>query len=439
MVLETFYALTYRREDCILHYIEKLSHKVWSAFVVGKGTRSLPKTIVDIWKKFWEEIDRILGMLARQILKMKTPIVPNKVFFHTQESKYTCNPKYICEELQKQCPDIDIVWRVPNKGTSGVPDGIRTVKLNTFMYFKEIFSSKVVITNSFLYMGQPFTLKKDQVLIETWHGSLGIKRHDKKAIKDTWRRVYALEKTGKMTTYCISNSDLETSSLRSTYWSKTPILEYGHPRNDLFFPQYKEKRDILKEILFEEWGLPLDTQIAMYAPTFRDNKNFDCYNIDFQVLVEALKKRFGGEWCILLRYHPSLSNIYSKVNNKIKEYDFPIINVTKYLDMQELIAVTDIAITDYSSWIYDFVLLRKPGFIFATDIKDYNNERGFYYPLEETPFSIAQNNSELQENILLFDQEIYSDKVENFLKEKGCIEDGHASERVVELIKQVMK
>ena len=168
--------------------ISKFMHRVWAFFVEGKGVRSTARMV---WKKIWEEVDRLLGIFARWILKHKTAIVPNKIFFHTQESKYTCNPKYICEEVRKQGLGVEIVWRIPNKGVSGVPKGIRTVKLNTFNYFKEIFSSKIVITNSFLYLGQPFSLKKGQVLIETWHGSLGIKRHDKKAIKDTWRRVRA--------------------------------------------------------------------------------------------------------------------------------------------------------------------------------------------------------------------------------------------------------
>lgn len=419
-----------------MRYVGRAFHKIWGALVEGKGIRFTVKTI---WKKIWEEIDRILGIFARWILKIKTPIEPDKVFFHTQESKYTCNPKYICEELRKRYPNTKIVWRGPKKGESGIPGDIKVVELNSFDYFKEIFSSKIVITNSFLYLGQPFSLKKEQVLIETWHGSLGIKRHDKKAIKDTWRRVSALEKTGKMSTYCISNSSLETGSLRSTYWPKTEILEYGHPRNDLFFPEYAEKRAKLRKDLFAEWELEADTKIVMYGPTFRDDKNFDCYAIDFQQLAEALKERFGGKWCVLLRYHPSLLKVYKAHEKRTGKTGVPVINVTGHIDMQELIAVTDVAITDYSSWIYDFVLLRKPGFIFATDIEKYNNERGFYYPLEETPFPIARDNEELVQNILTFKAEPYQKRVEEFLADKGCVEDGHASEKVVELIKSIIE
>lgn len=460
--------------------IGKLWRKVLRDFVSGKGFSRLPGRLVELWTIFWTFIDRNVGRFFRMLLRCKTRTNPKKVMFLPQESKYCCNPKYICEELRKQCPDVEIVWRVPANGLdSGVPEGLGTARLNTFDYFKQIFSSKVIVANSFLYLGQPFSLKKDQILIQTWHGSLGIKRHDKNAIKDTPLRVKALEHTGELTTYCISNSSLETGSLRGTYWPNTPILEYGHARNDLFFPRYADERKKIRSRLMKEWELPADTKIAMYAPTFRDGQGFECYNVDFQRVGNALKQRFGGNWCVLLRYHPSLLKVYKKRGITLQssadktpeaiavrelaraaiesprksaidalsaavsaaaaasQNQIPVINVTQYLDMQELIAVTDVAITDYSSWIYDFVLLRRPGFIYATDIEQYNSvDRGFYYPLEETPFPIATDNHQLENNILAFDEDKYAKDVEQFLIDKGCIEDGHAAERVVALIKK---
>ena len=115
-----------------------------------------------------------------------------------------------------------------------------------------------------------------------------------------------------------------------------------------------------------------------------------------------------------------------------------IVDGTYYPDIQELLVSADIVVTDYSSCIFDFMLSRKPGFIYASDIKDFDEMRGFYYPLTSTPFPVSENNEQLQKNISEFDYESYKQKVEDFLKEKGCIEDGHASERVVEFIKEKM-
>lgn len=402
-------------------------HTLWKVIIEGK-----------FFKTVWNALDYWLGILARRIMSAMTPVDNNKVFFSAQESRYTCNPKYISAELERRRPDLDIVWRNLGEGFDDIPENVRKVKLNSYEYYKELFSAKVIVANSFLYVGQPFTLKKNQVLIETWHGSLGIKRHDKAAMKDRARRK-ALEKTGEMTTYCISNSTLENGSLSSTYWPNTPMLEYGHARNDLFFDNHKKDREEICKRIFKEYGLDEDTKVVMYAPTFRDSKSFEFYDIEYMRLLETLSAKFGGKWCLFLRYHPSLRVIIQKTGGTGVSERKNVIDMTEYTDMQELIAVTDVAITDYSSWIYDFVLLRRPGFIFATDLKLYNNERGLYYPLEETPFAIAQNNDQLMENIMAFDEMAYPEKVEKFLEDKGCVEDGHASERVADLIEKVLK
>ena len=147
-----------------------------------------------------------------------------------------------------------------------------------------------------------------------------------------------------------------------------------------------------------------------------------------------MTERFGGEWEILVRFHPTVRKERKKmrIKNKVKD-------VTIYPDIQEIMAISDVAITDYSSWIYDFVLTQRPGFIFAVDIEKYNTERGFYYPLETTPFPIAVDNDELVNNIMQFDTDLYEKKVINFLNDKICFEDGHASERVAKVIKDLIE
>ena len=130
-----------------MHWFTVRFNMLWHFIVEGRGIRELAKYI---WKGFWKELDRILGVIAREILKHQTPIVKNKVFFHTQENRYACNQKYICEELLKQGLDVDIVWRVSPKNRGGVPDSVRTAVAGSFAYYKEIFSSNIVITNSIL-------------------------------------------------------------------------------------------------------------------------------------------------------------------------------------------------------------------------------------------------------------------------------------------------
>ena len=149
-----------------------------------------------------------------------------------------------------------------------------------------------------------------------------------------------------------------------------------------------------------------------------------------QNCVEAVRDPgFGEPQKLLLRFHDNDRKTGSWKRNSIKGPD--VINVTMYPDIQELLAFCDAAITDYSSWIYDFMLTKKPGFLFAMDKKKYNDERGFYFRLEDTPFPVSTNTEELAASILSFDADgTYKDKVESFLEGKGCMDDGHASERI---------
>ena len=111
-----------------------------------------------------------------------------------------------------------------------------------------------------------------------------------------------------------------------------------------------------------------------------------------------------------------------------------VIDASDYNDMQELLAAVDVGITDYSSWIFDFIATRRPGFIYARDIEQYINSRGFYYPLSETPFSIASSDEQLCANIMKFDEEDYAKRLQAFFVGKGYFEDGTASKQTADFI-----
>ena len=121
-----------------------------------------------------------------------------------------------------------------------------------------------------------------------------------------------------------------------------------------------------------------------------------------------------------------------KKNNYTNEYS---IDVSFYPDMQELLFVSDILISDYSSCMFDFMLLKKPCFVFAPDINNFDLKRGFYYSLNQTPFAISNTNNELRQNINKFDFKEYIEKCEKFIKKMQVVNDGNSSKRAVELIR----
>jgi CDP-glycerol glycerophosphotransferase len=201
---------------------------------------------------------------------------------------------------------------------------------------------------------------------------------------------------------------------------------FGHPRNDIFF---RADTDKIRHQTLTMLGLPDDRKYILYAPTYRDSLRIDCYDIDYRGMVAALKDRFGGEWTVLVRLHPTVRMI-----PELQPPSDIAVDVCSYPDIQELMVAADAMVTDYSSCIFDYLLSGKPGFVFAVDLEKQNRERGFYYPLETTPFPIGLNSQELCANIRTFDAEKFASDTQAFLASKGCMEDGKASARVVDLI-----
>jgi CDP-glycerol glycerophosphotransferase len=102
--------------------------------------------------------------------------------------------------------------------------------------------------------------------------------------------------------------------------------------------------------------------------------------------------------------------------------------------MQELLCAADILITDYSSSMWDFSLTFKPCFIYAPDLAKYQAEQGFYIPLEQLPFPIAETNEQLAHNIRTFDPEKYKQAVKQYHSDLGSHETGTAREQFCKIL-----
>lgn len=425
------------------NFIERLGkyvngNKIQKALIEGKLLSRTRKTIIKLICKAFtrceEKIDFAIGNFVRNIVLKKIPIQNNLVVFWSFQGDYTDNPKYIAEELIKRNTDCELIW-IGRKYSADrpylFPDAFSHVyEWWTWDSFVALAKAKVLVVNSVELFKRPYPKKKGQYIIETWHGSLGIKRFDK-AVNSGRAWVKAAELTTKICDFLVSNSTFETEIYRNTFWPNQEVWEVGHPRNDCIVNCDANLRAEARNRIFSYSGRADNQEkLFLYAPTFRDEKNFDCYYLDAEKVKAALEERFGGTWIGLYRYHPTVRALASRYASSSQN----IIDMTKYPDMQDLLLVADMGITDYSSWIYDYMLTGRPGFIFATDMELYNTERGFAYPLETTPFPLAKSNSELVANILSFDEERYDDQCRKFLADKGCCEHGNAASQVVDKI-----
>lgn len=114
-------------------------------------------------------------------------------------------------------------------------------------------------------------------------------------------------------------------------------------------------------------------------------------------------------------------------------------DVTSYPDMQELLLISDVLITDYSTTIYDTIIMHKILFLYAPDLADYKENRGLNSVYFRLPAQVNQTNEELLDDIVNFDEIAYQQHLDSFLDSVHIYDDGNASKRVVDRIRTLLQ
>ena len=354
------------------------------------------------------------------------PIKRKVVFSNFIGKHYDDNPRYISEALHKVAPDIKIVW-LKHKGFQfNVPDYVKVVEYPSFRMLFEMATSRVWVDSHTKAM---YIMKRrGQYYLQTWHGGLGMKKIEGDAEDSVSYYYMASSKHDiDMADALVSNSEWISNIYKRAFHYKGEILKSGYPKNDIIIAGISEDE---KDRVKEELGIDRREKIFLYAPTFRKNYGPDKWmDIDLQKVYSNLNS--GSEkWAVLVRQHPSTQNDFGPFN-----YGEDIIDATYFPRMQDLILSTDIYVTDYSSGIFDFMLLRKPGFIYASDYELYEkDERGLYFGLDALPFPHASTTDELINEMSKFNNQIYQAKINSFIEEMGLYEPGNASEHLAILL-----
>ena len=372
------------------------------------------------------------------------PIKKNKVVMWTFEGSggYGCSPRYIAEEILKRnkqgITNLEIVWLV-NDLSKEFPAEIKKVKSSLWTRAYHLSTARFWVSNTRTFYG---TVKRSgTTYFQTWHGTLALKPIGKYRGENFSKMAYLVsEADSKLMDYATAGSEWCKKMWRDGLVYDGDILLTGTARCDVLFNSVNEKHLQLRQ----EYNIPTEAKILLYAPTFRGGSqstvrsvNTKAVSIDFKRLIAALEKRFGGQWYVFLRLHPQLAAQMDKM--PVGEDSDRLIDVSKRPDMNEIMASTDAMITDYSSCIFEGFLTGQFGFIYADDIDEYIADRGILmFKLDEIPFSVAKNNDELIENILNFDEEAYATKVAQFTESNGIIEDGRASEKIVDVIERLL-
>ena len=376
------------------------------------------------------------------------PIKSNRIIFNSQKGKqYACNPRFLYEFLYKQHGDkFQYVWCLNNPPESlSNREGIIIVKYNSLRYFYYQMTSKVIVANipSPCYVPR----RNNQFMIDTWHGGgaykrIGMSVPKQESLSKSPKKVISASDTSdnaKWEMYKAYYNALDTNLFLSSSKKFTDVMynsqmlpkeaywEIGMPRNDVFFGDYSSISEKAKKKL----GIESGKKVILFAPTYRGNVKHQQYkmNLNIQMCLDAAKERWGGEWVFVFRMH-----IHSDSLDKDRIPENAV-NASKYDEMQELLCMADVFITDYSSSQWDFALTKKPAFLFTPDLDYYlNKDRGFYTSMDDWAFPYAKSNEELADLIKNFDKEKHLRKVQRHLELLGSCEDGHATEKICGVI-----
>ncbi|MGP4063920.1 CDP-glycerol glycerophosphotransferase family protein [Oceanobacillus sp. M65] len=379
--------------------------------------------------KYYFPTMKLFYKIAKKVLKVDDKLI---LFESGVGKQYSDSPRFIYEEIVERGLDYKKVW-VCNKKVRFIDQDTIKVKRLSPSYYYYLAKAKIWVNNQ----NFPTYIEKrpQTTYLQTWHGT-----PLKKMLFDIQnimgRSDDYLDRVSKATKtwdYLISPSTYATKAFKSAFKYEGEILETGYPRNDIF---YNNNRDSIGSKIKSKLNIPVDKKIILYAPTFRDNQSTtnNKFIFDINMDLEKMQERLGEEYIILLRMHVVINN---KLNID-KELRGFVQNVSNYSDIQELLLITDILITDYSSVMFDFANTKRPLLFYTYDLETYrDNIRGFYLDFEnEAPGPLIKTTDEIIENVENIDRVKveYKQKYDNFYSNYCKLDDGKASERIVDLI-----
>lgn len=379
-------------------------------------------------------IKTIIVYFARILLRLGYifSVQKNRILFSSYEGlQYTCNPKYIFQETFEKFGDFyEYIWVLNNP--NNLPDKYRgKIKIVKYLSLKHIY---YLLTSGFIINNvgiEPIIPKrKSQTFINTWHAGGAYKRVSldmnmfSKSEKFYMRHMRNIRKKG-IDIFLSSCKKFTEIASRDFDIDVEKFIPSGLPRNDRFFNVDEAKWATLRKFITTKYKIPENNLLVLYAPTFRGSprKQVAIDNIvcSFKV-ADVLREKFGKPVSFLFRSH------ISKENKDIQNSDsmVHVVNLTEYPDMQDLLYIADVLITDYSSSIWDYSIMKKPAFLYTPDLKEYLEDRGFYTPIDTWPYPFSETIDGLCETILTYSEKDSLVKIATHQKALGSYEKGKA-------------
>lgn len=362
------------------------------AFYLGENHYNL-----NLWYSSQEEYDKgVTYQIGRETYfetVEKEAIENDLILFEANLGKnYTGNPKYLYEYMisHPQYRNFRYVWVYSDPDTDKIPGSPVIVERGSKEYFYYLAKAKYRINN----IRFPIPHKKaGQVYLNTWHGTplkkLGFDIEVEGPEKQAFGSLYNESLNWD---YMTVDNDYGEEKLVSAFHFEGTVIKKGYPINDIYYDEERKAR--VKKRLYEAYPILQKKKVILYAPTWRDLKGDYVRGYEFSLPFD-LGKLYDGlheDYVILVKLHHLIADNL-QIPEKYKDF---ILNTSNEEDIMELLCVTDILITDYSSVFYDFASARKPMLFYMYDLEEYLNEtRGTYVSVDTLPGPIIKDDETL--------------------------------------------
>lgn len=359
----------------------------------------------------------------------KRPVDPRKVvFMEVRLDQMTNSFKLLYDRLSKdERYDVHVHY-LRNTFVSR-----RRYHKNCKNFIQDIATAKYVFVNEGANVWGCIDKRPETIVTQTWHGCGAFKKFG----FSTAELIFGPNRKEMLKYPFYANYDHVTLSSPEVTWAyeeamnlheRSEVLKpVGISRTDVFFDSdfIQAALEKLRKVMPESKG----KKVILYAPTFRGRVASAA--APDQLDIPKLKKALGEEYVLVIKHHPLVRNA-PEVPEDCKDF---ALDVTKRMDIEDLLCVSDICISDYSSLVFEYSLFERPMIFFAYDREEYDDWRGFYYNYAEmTPGPICATNEEMIDYIQNLDTRFNKQQVIDFKYKfmRSC--DGHATDRILELL-----
>ncbi|MGM8213616.1 CDP-glycerol glycerophosphotransferase family protein [Virgibacillus sp. W0430] len=291
-------------------------------------------------------------------------------------------------------------------------------------------TSRYFIVDDYYFPLYVLQLRKEVEVIQLWHSSGAFKKFGLSTIGKTYgpskEYLKHVNIHGNYSKAFVSTERVIPFYGEAFGMPHERIYPLGIPRTDYFYQ--KEEIERFTSSFYNSYSGMEGKKIILYAPTFR-GKSHHQNSFSCPIDLERMHEHLSEEYVLLIHLHPYMRNELS-IPNHLKDF---VINIQDTSTIMELLVLTDILITDYSSVFFDYSLLKRPMIFFAYDLEDYIEERDFYYNYRElVPGPIVIDTESIVKTIK---EDMFNiNEITEFSNRFFDFADGKATERIVDCI-----